>query len=76
MATIKRVDGDYTIQTLNTPDAITFDSQLTRSTGAFKVGVFTTTQRDALTPENGWIIYNSTTSQFQGYAGGTWVNLN
>lgn len=76
MATFKKVDGDYTIQTLNSPDAITLDSTLTRTTGAFKVGSYTTSQRDALSPENGWIIYNTTTSTFQGYAGGSWVNLN
>lgn len=35
----------------------------------------TTTQRNAMTPQNGYIIYNSTTNKFQGYAGGTWVDL-
>jgi len=36
---------------------------------------FTTTQRNALTPFNGMLIYNSTTSKIQGYAGGAWVDL-
>jgi len=36
---------------------------------------FTTTQRNALTPFNGMLIYNSTDSKIQGYAGGAWVNL-
>ena len=35
----------------------------------------TTTQRDAITPQNGYIIYNSTTNKFQGYANGAWVDL-
>ena len=36
---------------------------------------YTTTQRNALTPTNGDVIYNSTDDKFQGYAGSTWVNL-
>jgi hypothetical protein len=36
---------------------------------------FTTTQRNALTAFNGMLIYNSTTSKIQGYAGGAWVDL-
>jgi hypothetical protein len=35
----------------------------------------TTTERNALSAVNGMIIYNSTTSKFQGYAGGSWVDL-
>lgn len=26
-------------------------------------------------PINGYVIYNSTTNKFQGYAGGSWVDL-
>ena len=36
---------------------------------------YTTTQRNALSPSNGAVIYNSTTDKFQGYAGSTWVDL-
>ena len=36
---------------------------------------YTTTQRDALTPANGMIIYNTTTSKLEAHAGGTWVSL-
>lgn len=37
---------------------------------------YTTTQRDALTPSAGMVIYNSTDNRFQGYVTGTgWVNL-
>lgn len=35
----------------------------------------TTTQRDALTPTNGLVIYNSTTDKLQVRAGGAWVDL-
>ena len=40
-----------------------------------KMASFTTTERNALTPQNGDVIYNTTDSKFQGYAGGAWVNL-
>jgi hypothetical protein len=32
-------------------------------------------QRDALTAQNGDLIYNTTTNKFQGYENGAWVNL-
>lgn len=35
----------------------------------------TTAQRDALTAANGWLIYNTTTSKIQAYAGSAWVDL-
>ena len=35
----------------------------------------TTTERNALTATDGMIIYNTTTSKFQGRAGGAWVDL-
>jgi hypothetical protein len=36
---------------------------------------FTTAQRDALSPSNGWVIYNSSTNKLQVRAGGSWVDL-
>lgn len=35
----------------------------------------TTVQRDALTPANGMVIYNTSLGLFQGRAAGAWVNL-
>lgn len=43
--------------------------------GPVTLPTYTTTQRDALTPSNGMLIYNSTTGKIQGRAGGAWVDL-
>lgn len=45
------------------------------TTGGILFPRLTTTQRDALTPTNGLMIYNTTDNKFQGYAGGAWVDL-
>jgi len=34
-----------------------------------------TTEKNALTPSSGWVIYNSTSHTFQGYANGAWVDF-
>jgi hypothetical protein len=44
--------------------------------GPFKFQSYTTTERNALTPANGWVIYNTTTNQLQVYANGAWAILN
>jgi len=49
--------------------------ELSSTTGALLITRMTSTQRDALTAVNGMQIYNTTTSKFQGYAGGAWVDL-
>lgn len=40
-----------------------------------KFASFTTSQRNAITAENGDVIYNITTNKFQGYANSVWVDL-
>ncbi len=45
------------------------------TTGALLVSRMTSTQRDALTPTNGMIIYNTTTTSMQGYIAGAWANM-
>ena len=45
-------------------------------TDVVNLGSLTTTQRNALVnPQNGDLIYNTTTNKFQGYAGSAWVDL-
>jgi|TARA_B100000586_G_scaffold268893_1_gene246420 hypothetical protein len=44
-------------------------------TGYMKIGNLTTVERDALTPTDGMIIYNTTDSKFQGRTGVAWVDL-
>ena len=56
-----------------------FVFQMTLAQANFNVPVqfpsFTTAQRDALSPSNGWVIYNSSTNKLQVRAGGSWVDL-
>jgi hypothetical protein len=40
-----------------------------------KLNSLTTAQRDALTPSNGMLIYNTTTSKVQKYEGGSWSDV-
>ena len=42
---------------------------------ASKFNSYTTSQRDALSPSNGDVVYNSTTHKFQGYANGSWIDF-
>lgn len=52
-------------------------TQLNNSISA-KVVSYTSTERDAITPAAGMVIYNTTTDRFQGYCAGAvaaWVNL-
>ena len=73
----------FTIQGALTSESATFSSTVqvnnaltvTSTTAALTVSRMTTTQRDALTAAVGMIIYNTTDSKFQGYAGSSWVNL-
>ena len=54
---------------------LTAGTRVDISSSPLKLASFTTSQRDALTAQNGDTIYNTTTNKFQGYAGGVWVDL-
>jgi len=43
--------------------------------GEVLLGRLSEAERDALTPVNGMILYNTTANKFQGYENGSWVNL-
>lgn len=72
---VKRIDGDYTIQSINADDSVTVQTAVLDVQAPLKVQNLTTGERDALTAENGMIIYNTTTNKFQGYENGSWANL-
>ena len=44
-------------------------------TGFVQFGSLTTTERNALTAAAGMVIWNSTTTQFEGFDGTNWINL-
>lgn len=77
--------GEIELDNQNWPTAPSADNYkvlMTTPNGAkadlswqYPAQTFTTTQRNALTAFNGMLIYNSTDSKIQGYAGGAWVNL-
>ena len=73
---VKRIDGDYTIQSINADDSVTVQTAVLDVQAPLKVQNLTTVERDALTAENGMIIYNTTTNKFQGYENGSWAELN
>jgi len=75
------VDGSLRRTLLNatTSDVTTFTPstalEINGTNGAVLLPRLTTAQRDALTATDGMIIYNTSTSKFQGRAGGAWVDL-
>jgi len=48
---------------------------VTGTAGAMTLNTVTTTQRNLLSAAVGMIVYNSTTSKIQAYAGSAWVDL-
>jgi len=78
------IDGgtiDGAVIGANTPAAITGTAisgtsiAVTGTAGAMTLNSVTTTQRNALTAAVGMVVYNSTTSKIQAYAGSAWVDL-
>ena len=66
---LKGMDGVPTIQS-----GLIIDNSL--GTEYLTVPSLTTTQRDALTPVNGMVIYNSTLTVFQRRENGAWISYN
>jgi hypothetical protein len=66
------------IPTIQSPTNINFSASfaVVVTSSPFRLATFTSAQRDALSSTNGDMIYNSTTNKFQGYANGTWTDLN
>ena len=52
-----------------------FEFRQSENTGNIKFLFPSEAERNALTPANGMVIYNSTDNKFQGYEGGAWANL-
>jgi hypothetical protein len=64
--------------TLKTDDSLVVGAGLSfgsTTNAGLKVNSLTTTQRDVLTPANGMLIYNTTTSKFQKYEAGAWADV-
>ncbi len=68
---IESQEHDQTLQTKFTVDG----HRAKVDTKPIGLANLTTTQRNALTAANGDVIYNTTDSKIQAYAGGSWVNL-
>ena len=60
---------------LDQHEVLTASSDKVEVKSPFQFASYTTTERDALSVSNGTTIYNETTDKFQGYAGGSWVDL-
>jgi hypothetical protein len=76
------ITGDFTSNGSGIPEIFSDNEiQLTAGTrveltsSPIKMASFSTAERDLLVPQNGDIIYNSSTNKFQGYENGSWVNL-
>ena len=62
------IDSATTI-TLSAPDGIVI------SNGSLRLANLTTIERNALAPQNGDLIYNTTDNKLQGYQNGAWINI-
>mgnify|MGYP006078254917 FL=1 len=71
----RTADDDTVYVKVAGTDKITVTSTTTTHSQLVQFASYTTTQRNSLSPSNGAVIYNSTDSKFQGYAGGSWINL-
>ena len=67
-------DGNLGVNTL-TPSKKLVVNGNAQVVNELLLGNMDETARDALTPANGMVIYNTTANKFQGYENGAWANL-
>lgn len=74
--------GEISSQGSGTPEIVSDNeinlvagTRVDLTVGPIRMARFTTAERDALVPQNGDIIYNTTDNKFQGYENGSWANL-
>jgi len=70
LSTAAALDGTELVELEQAGGSVQSTTQAIRNV---KRTSYTTAQRDALTAENGMIIYNSDDDEFQGYMVGAWV---
>jgi hypothetical protein len=76
------LQGDVITSGAGTPEIesstaleLTAGTRVVITSSPIKMASFSSGERNGLTPENGDVIYNTTTNKFQGYANGSWVDL-
>ena len=74
------IDSEINFLTRNGAYASTYGTMLKLGKGAtvsgfVQFGSYTTAERNALTPANGMVIYNTTVNKFQGYENSAWVDI-
>ena len=67
-------DGNLGVNSLTPAEKLDVVGNI-KTSGFVQFGSLTTTERNALTPANGMVIYNSTDNKFQGYENGGWASL-
>jgi hypothetical protein len=67
-------NGNLGVGTLTPSEKLTVMGNA-KVSGFVQFGSLTTVERDALTPVNGMVIYNSTNNKFEGYQNSIWINL-
>jgi hypothetical protein len=72
---IRSTGSDSLVLRTQTAVGIEITSSRIGITNVLSLSPITTTQRDATTPTNGDLIYNSTTNKFQGWVTSAWVDL-
>ena len=66
--------GRFGINRLDATETLDVDGTA-KFTGHVQFGSYTTTARNAFTPANGMVIYNTSSNRFEGYQNGGWIHL-